>query len=115
MSDAPVLGGIHRMENLDTADDFTKKHTPYVECTREGDVCVVEMAVGHYAPHPNLPDHFFEYFDLYANGVSIARYSLSAVAVSPRITATLTLDPGTKLTVLASCNLHGVWAADITT
>ena len=46
MSDAPVLGGIHRMENLDTADDFTKKHTPHVECTREGDVCVVEMAVG---------------------------------------------------------------------
>lgn len=114
MSDAPVLGGIHRMEDLDTADDFTKKHVPFVECRREGAECIVDVAVGHYVAHPNMPDHFFEYIELTVDGAPVARFDFSAVAVSPKVTATLNLDPGTKLTALASCNLHGVWTADIT-
>lgn len=114
MSDAPILGGIHRMEDFDTANDFTKKHTPHIECKREGDECIVDVAVGYYFPHPNIPDHFFEYIELYANDVPIARFDFSAVAVSPKVTATLNLDPGTKLAALASCNLHGMWAAEIT-
>ena len=114
MSDAPVLGGIHRMEDFDTADDFTKKHTPHIDCKREGDACIVDVAVGHYVPHPNMPDHFFGYIELYANEVSVARFDLSAVVVTPKVTATLNLAPGTKLSALASCNLHGVWAAEIT-
>ena len=114
MSDAPVLGGIHRMEDLDTADDFTKKHTPHIDCRREGGECIVDVAVGHYVAHPNMPDHFFEYIELLANGIPVERFDFSAVAVSPKVTATLNLDEGTKLTALASCNLHGVWAADIT-
>lgn len=114
MSDAPVLGGIHRMEDFDSADDFTKKHTPHIDCRREGDECIVDVAVGYYVPHPNMPDHFFEYIELFADGTAIARFDFSAVAVSPKVTATLVLDPGTKLAAHASCNLHGVWAAEIT-
>jgi desulfoferrodoxin-like iron-binding protein len=114
MSDAPVLGGIHRMEDFDTADDYTKKHTPYIGCAREGDACIVDVAVGHYVPHPNMPDHFFEYIELCVDDACVARFDFSAVAVSPKVTATLNLDPGTKLTARASCNLHGVWASEIT-
>lgn len=114
MSDAPVLGGIHRMEDFDTADDYTKKHTPYIACTRDGDACTVEVAVGHYVAHPNMPDHFFEYLELHANGACLARFDLSAVAVSPKVTATLNVDPGTTLVARASCNLHGVWEAETT-
>ena len=114
MSDAPVLGGIHRMADFDTADDYTKKHTPHIACTREGDAYTVDVAVGHYVSHPNMPDHFFEYIELFADGTSIARFDFSAVAVAPKVTATLNLDPGTKLAARASCNLHGVWEAEIT-
>ena len=114
MSDAPVLGGLHRMENLDTADDFTKKHTPHIEAVRDGETVIVTVAVGYYVSHPNTPDHFIEYIELHANGAPIARFDFSAVAVSPNVTATLTLDPETKLMALESCNLHGIWAAEIT-
>jgi len=114
MSDAPVLGGIHRMEDFESADDFTKKHTPHIDCRREGDEYIVDVAVGYYVAHPNMPDHFFEYIALLADGTPVARFDLSAVVVSPKLTATLVLDPGTKLEARASCNLHGVWAAEIT-
>lgn len=114
MSDAPVLGGLHRMEDFDSADDFTKKHTPFIDAERDGDTVTVSVAVGHYVPHPNTPDHFFEYIELLASHVPIARFDLSAVAVDPKVSAVLHLDPDTTLTAIASCNLHGVWAAEIT-
>lgn len=114
MSDAPVLGGIHRMEDFDSADDFIKKHTPHIDCRREGGECIVDVAVGYYVPHPNMPDHFFENIELLADGTAVARFDFSAVAANPKVTASLVLDPGTKLEARASCNLHGVWAAAIT-
>lgn len=114
MSDAPVLSGLHRMEDFDTADDFTKKHTPYIGATRDGDTVTVNVAVGHYVSHPNTPDHFIEYIELLVGGAPIARFDFAAVAADPKVTAALRLDPGTKLTAIAGCNLHGVWAAETT-
>ena len=115
MSDAPILQGINRTDDLETADDFHLKHTPFIECQRNGDVCTLTVSVGHYVPHPNQADHWFEYIELYAAGVSIARFEFAAGVVSPEVTCAVMLDPGTELTAMASCNLHGVWAADITT
>jgi superoxide reductase len=113
MSDAPVLGGLHRMEDLDTADDFTKKHTPYIDAVRDGDSVRVTVTVGHYVAHPNTADHFIEYIELLANDAPIARFDLSAIAVDPKVSVVLHLDAGTKLAAIESCNLHGVWAADV--
>lgn len=113
MSDAPILGGFHRMDDLDTADDFTKKHTPFIDATREGDTVTVTVIVGHYVAHPNTADHFIDYLELLVNHVPIARFDPSAVAVDPRITTVLHLDPETELMAIASCNLHGVWAAEV--
>lgn len=114
MSDAPVLSGFHRMKDLDTADDFTKKHTPFIDAARDGDTVTVSVTVGHYVPHPNTADHFIDYIELLANQVTIARFDLSAVAVDPKVTAVLHLDPETELMAAASCNLHGVWVSELT-
>lgn len=114
MNDAPILGGVHRMEDLETADDFTKKHTPYLTAERDGDAVRVTVEVGHWVAHPNQSDHFIEWIALMANDAPIARFDLSAVAVSPVVTTVLNLDAGTKLVAVESCNLHGVWAATMT-
>lgn len=114
MSDAPILDGIHRVDDIDAVGDFEKKHTPYVECTREGDRVRVYVKVGHYVSHPNTPDHFIEWIDILADGqLPLARLSFSAVAADPEGTVYLNVDPGTKLTALENCNLHGVWAWDV--
>lgn len=114
MSDAPTLQGIHRTDDLDTADDFHLKHTPFIESVRDGDSCAVTVAVGHYVSHPNVPDHWIEYIELYANDVSVARFDFAAAVAAPKITCVLTLDPDTRLSATASCNIHGVWAAEVT-
>ncbi len=114
MSDAPILDGIHRPESLETASDFEKKHTPHIECSRDGDVVRVSVRVGHYVAHPNLPDHFIEWIAVHAAGVPVARFDLSAVAADPDVCCSLRVDPGTPIAAMESCNLHGIWVAETT-
>ncbi|NTW29553.1 MAG: superoxide reductase [Coriobacteriia bacterium] len=114
MPDAPILGGIHRPEDLTTADDFTKKHTPFVSCERTGESCEVFVEVGHAVSHPNTPDHFIEWIELRVGDATVARFDFSAVVTQPSIKCRLNLEPSTEIVAYASCNLHGVWAAGIT-
>jgi len=114
MNDSPVLGGIHTVEDIEAADDFSKKHVPHVASTRDGDVVTLTVEVGHYVPHPNAPDHWIDYLEVYANDAPIATYTFAAAVIAPRVTAVGPLDPGTKVVVLARCNLHGIWKAETT-
>lgn len=112
MSDAPVLQGVNAVTDLGSAGDFEKKHTPYIECVREGDRVLVTVKVGHYVAHPNQPDHFIQWIAVHAAGAPVARFDLSAVAVEPTLTCVLDVDGGTKITAMESCNLHGIWVAE---
>jgi len=112
MSDAPVLAGINKIEDLEAAGDFEKKHTPYIECDRQGDRVHVTVKVGHWVSHPNQPDHYIEWIEVHAAGAPVARFDLSAVAVDPAVTCVLNVAPGTPLSAMESCNLHGLWVAE---
>lgn len=113
MSDAPILGPMNRVMDLAAADDFQKKHTPYLTVERMGDAVKVTVKVGHYVPHPNQPDHFIMWISLFVGDSEVARFDFSPIAADPEVTAVVHLEPGTKLTAVESCNLHGLWAADI--
>ena len=113
MNESPILGGVHTVDNIDTADDFSKKHVPFISFAREGDGVTITVAVGHYLAHPNMPDHWIEMIDIVANGAPIAQYHFAAGVVAPKVTAVATLDPGTKVMAFERCNLHGFWGAEI--
>lgn len=114
MSDAPILGPVHHVSDLEAAGDFERKHTPYIAAERDGDKVHVTIKVGHYFPHPNEPDHFIQWITLYAAEAPIARFDLAPVAADPEVCATVAVDAGTVLRAVEYCNLHGMWAADIT-
>lgn len=114
MSDAPVLSGVQSVADLESAGDYEKKHVPWISVTADGDRARVVVETGHYVPHPNQPDHYFQWIELYAGGAPIARADLSPQATEPSVTFLVALDPGTVLRALAYCNLHGVWAAETT-
>jgi superoxide reductase len=114
MSDAPVLGPVNHVIDLDAAGDFEKKHTPYVAVEKMGDTARITVKVGHYLGHPNQPDHFIEWIMLYAGEAPIARFDLSAVAVDPEVSVVVRLDTGTVVKAIESCNLHGLWTATVT-
>ena len=112
MNESPILGGVHTVDNIDTADDFSKKHVPFVSFERMGDVVTISVEVGHYVAHPNMPDHWIDLIEIVANGAPIASYHFAGGVVAPKVTAIATLDPGTKVSVFERCNLHGFWMAE---
>lgn len=115
MSDAPILAGLNRVTDMTSASDFENKHTPNIECTREGDKLRIRISMGHGVSHPNQPDHFIEWFHLLVNDVPVELFSFGAVVADPDVSCVLNgVDPGAKITAVESCNLHGVWAWDVT-
>ena len=114
MNESPSLGGVHTVDDIDAADDFSKKHVPYIETSRDGDLVTITVEVGHYVAHPNLPDHWIEMISIFANGAPIASYDFAAGVIQPKITAYAMLNPGTQIAVFERCNLHGSWAAETT-
>ena len=114
MNESPILAGVHSVESIDTADDFSKKHVPYVDSVRDGDVVTITVEVGHYVAHPNLRDHWIELIEIQAKGATILACDFAAGLVAPKATVVAMLDPGTRVTVFERCNLHGFWVAETT-
>jgi superoxide reductase len=114
MSDSPALSGMNRVEDIENAGDFEKKHTPFITAEKTGDRTKVTVKVGHWVSHPNQPDHFIQWIEVYANDLPMARFDLTAVAVDPEVSCVLNVDAGTVVSAVESCNLHGLWAAAIT-
>ena len=114
MNESPILGGVHRVDNIETADDLSKKHTPFVATVRDGDAVTITVEVGHYLAHPNLPDHWIDLIEIYAANAPVATVNFAAGVVAPKVTAVANLDPGTKIMISGRCNLHGLWVAETT-
>jgi superoxide reductase len=114
MSDAPVLGPVNMVDDLDAATDFERKHTPFVKTEPVDGGVRVTVHVGHYVAHPNDPDHFIAWVELYAGDAPIARFDLAPVASVPEISVVVNVDAGTELTAVEHCNLHGLWGAKVT-
>lgn len=113
MSDAPILGTINQVTDLSATGDFEKKHTPHIEVERSGGKTIITVTVGHEVPHPNQPDHYIAWIELYAGSAGIARFDLSPVATDPVVSVIVSADAGTVLRAIEHCNLHGLWAAEV--
>lgn len=115
MSEAPILDAITLVEDFEAAEDFDKKHTPYIEfCGGDDAKTSVCITVGSVVPHPNEPSHYITWIELYANGSPIARFDLSPVATNPKVSVEVAVEPGTRLRALEHCNVHGVFAYEVT-
>ena len=114
MSDAPILSKVNLVTDLEAAEDFERKHTPYIETQTVDGGIKVTVVVGHYVAHPNQPDHYIDWIELYAGDAPIARFDLSPVATVPAVSVIVNVDADTTLRAMEHCNLHGLWAAEVT-
>lgn len=114
MPEAPILGPVNTVADLSAASDFEKKHTPHIESAVVDGMTVISVTVGWDVPHPNQPDHFIGWIELFAGDASIARFDLSPVVTAPKVTVAVDLDAGTVVRAVEHCNLHGLWAAELT-
>jgi desulfoferrodoxin-like iron-binding protein len=111
MSDAPLVTVV---ADFAAAGDFEKKHTPFITLAPHANGTLVNIEVGHDAPHPNGPEHYITSIELYAGMVMIARLDLSPAITWPSFCVPVTLPAGTVLRAVEHCNLHGWWAYDVT-
>lgn len=114
MPEAPILGPVNTVADLTVASDFEKKHTPHIEVSSSEGATVVSVTVGWDVPHPNQPDHFIGWIELFAGEASIARFDLAPVVTAPKVSIVVDLDPGTVVRAIEHCNLHGLWASEVT-
>jgi superoxide reductase len=111
MADAPIVNVV---EDFAAADDYAKKHTPYITTEPAGDSTLVKVQVGHEVSHPNTLDHYITFIELYAGMTPIARFDLSPMVTSPATGVVVDLPKGAVVRAVAHCNLHGWWAYDVT-
>ncbi|RAK11913.1 superoxide reductase [Halanaerobium saccharolyticum] len=103
---------LKKLEN--TGEDKTaleKKHVPYIQCpdkVQKGEYFEVTVTFGKEITHPMGPDHYIQYFDLYANYASLARVDFTP-DMKAEATLTLKLEESCDLNVYAFCNLHDHW------
>ena len=106
MADVPAFTMV---KDFATADDFTKKHTPYITLEPVGSSTLAKVEVGHEVPHPNGPDHYITMIEFFVGMTPIARFDLSPEVTSPSVGAVVSLPVGTVLRAIEHCNLHGWW------
>ncbi len=111
MAAAPALTAV---KDFAAAGEFEKKHTPFISVASEGDATMVTVEVGHEVPHPNGPDHYITFIELFAGMTPIARLDLSPEVTSPKVTLPCALPAGTVLRAVEHCNLHGWWTYETT-
>ncbi|MCL2881522.1 MAG: hypothetical protein FWF45_01310 [Coriobacteriia bacterium] len=97
-----------------SADDFTKKHTPYIELEELEGAIHITIKLGYYVAHPNEPGHFFDRVELSCNGAPLAFFSGMPQAVEPQFSTVLNVAPGSEIIAIAHCNLHGSFGAKAT-
>ncbi len=83
-------------------DGAKEKHVPVIEKTETG----YRVSVGS-APHPMAEDHYIEWIELIADGVSYTRFLNPGDA--PVAEFCVKAD---KVSAREFCNKHGVWKAE---
>ncbi|MCL2324383.1 MAG: class II SORL domain-containing protein [Actinomycetia bacterium] len=114
MTEALVIPAPVFTDDIAAADDFTKKHTPYIEVEELEGAAHVTVKLGSYVAHPNELGHFFDRIVLSCNGAPLACFSGHPQAVEPQVSVVLNLKPGSELVAIAHCNLHGSFGAKVT-
>ncbi|MBE0475819.1 MAG: hypothetical protein IBX62_01795 [Coriobacteriia bacterium] len=113
MANAPIMGPMNHITDIDAANDFEKKHTPHIDLQRTEDGKLrVDVKVGYYFPHPNQPDHFIDWLHVYVDHANVAQFDLAAGVAWPNVSVVVEADDGALITAVENCNLHGLWKAE---
>ncbi|MDY0341118.1 MAG: desulfoferrodoxin family protein [Coriobacteriia bacterium] len=114
MSDAPILEPLNLVADFEAAGDFEKKHTPYITVEQTDEGHRLNIKIGQEVPHPNQPGHWIGWIELLIGDATVARFDLAPTVSIPVVSVVLDAQPGTVVRAIAHCNLHGLWAYEIT-
>jgi superoxide reductase len=104
----------------DKVKTYADKHSPVVLCdpsAKRDNPFRVKVRIGTNAKHPNLPDHHYQYIQLWNLETLIGEVKLqrSSYGDNPvQIEADFIVYPkvSMRLIAMAYCNKHGLWQSE---
>jgi len=119
---------VNRYVDISTVDreakkDYIDRHSPFVRCgssAKKGEKFPVTVQVGKEYTHPDDPDHFIQYVQLF-NGETLlgeARFfagALGGQGEKSQTEVTINIVPTSEklvLTAVSYCTKHGLWESD---
>jgi superoxide reductase len=91
-----------------------EKHVPDISLAQSAEGAIITVKVGKDVLHPTTRDHHIEWVQLFGKTqdgkfVQVGTLDFGKGTALPIGTLTIKREDYTSLTVLAYCNLHGVW------
>lgn len=105
-------------EEKEIRKDYFDRHTPVVQCedhAREGEKFRVKVKLGSEYTHPDEPEHFIKYVQLWNRETFIAetQFAPGALGNKPEhVEVDFFIVPGPvsmNLSAMAACTKHGLW------
>mgnify|MGYP006286719637 FL=1 len=108
-------------EEKEVRKDYFDRHTPHIICNdtaREGEKLEVKVKLGNEYPHPDDPDHYISYIQLWNRETFLAEthFTPGVLGNKPGNTeVNFYIVPGAvslNLTAMAVCTNHGLWQSE---
>ena len=101
---------VHYIEDIDAASDFELKHTPNIEVINDSECKRIKVTIGLKGiSHPQTEEHLIEWFRV-EDAIETVLYETFDANETPEAEFNVYGESG-EISVLAFCNLHGVWKA----
>ncbi len=108
-------------EEKEVRKDYFDRHTPMIICektAREGEKFRVKVRLGSEYSHPDAPDHYISYIQLWNRETFLveAHFTPGTLGNKPgHVEIDFYIVPGPvsmNLTAMAVCTNHGLWQSD---
>ncbi len=104
----------------DAKKDYIDRHSAFVHCEKtatKGEKFKVKVQIGDEYMHPDDPDHFISWIQLWAGEKMLAQanFTEGALGNAPNnleVDFYIVPTKNLKLTALAFCTKHGLWHSD---
>ena len=116
---------INRYVDISTLDkeakkDYIDRHSAFVHCestAKENEKFKIKVRVGDEYAHPDVPDHYISYVQLWDGEKMLAQASFveGALGNDPNnleVDFYIVAKKKLKLTAMAFCTKHGLWQSD---
>jgi superoxide reductase len=108
-----LLCGVNDPQVRDDLDHLAVQHTPLIDAPdriKKDEYFEVNVMIGRLQDHPNEPDHFIEWIELYAGDTFLGRSQFNGGSSYPESSFMVKMTHAQgPLKVWAKCNRHGLW------
>jgi superoxide reductase len=108
-------------EEKESKKDYFDRHTPHIFCpgeVKKGEKFMVKVKMGEEYVHPDDPDHYISYIQLWNRETFIAQVTFTPGALGNKPNHAevdfyiVAPEVSMNLSAMSNCTKHGLWMSD---